>query len=333
MFEFRKFLQFSVFLGFVSRAQTDDLQSILDNLVNSSLTTSQPTISTTLGFQKREKFNQYTSDDILIEAVTSVITNYFMKRTSTLNFCSASSGLYEKAVTQDLINRVIDKVDTNIIIQLQDFTHIKQMKTPRTHNVFFIDNYESFRSLFGAMKPENFEYQGYYLVVITDYYKSQLSGVKSILSDFWNIFIVNVNILTKSEDGRSAQLYTYFPYTESFCSKVKPILWNRFENGGFLIESEWFPNKMENLFNCSLKVVSFNIPPMMMIELRPDGNHVYKGVDGELLFTLAERMNFRINLTFMADDSLKWGALFENGTSRGAMKMVSFVFLFYFKLI
>lgn len=333
MFKSRKFSYFLVFTCFVFKARTQDLKNITKELRNESLTTIIPenlnnlltTIQLTNSANKsfhKQLSNQNINEDVLTEAVSSVITNYFMKRTSTIHFCSASSGLDEKAITQDLISKIIEKLDTDIVIQLAEFAHIQKMKTPRTHNVFFVDNYESFRNLFGKLQPENFEFQGYYVVVITEYYKSQLSGVKSILTDLWNIFIVNVNIFVKSEDGRLAQIYTYFPYSESFCAKVKPILWNQFENGSFINKSDWFPNKMENLYNCSLKVVSFNIQPMMMIELHSDGNHVYKGIDGELLFTLAERMNFRINLTFMADDSLKWGALFDNGTSRGAMRMV-----------
>ena len=274
MFKTKTYLILLVFSCLVFKAHPQELQNITESLLNEGLTTIIPesknnfynlTViqrinSTLTSSQKRTQFsNQNIYGDVLTKAVSSVITNYFMKRTSTINFCSASSGLDKKLITQDLISKIIEKVDTDIIIQLEDFTHIHKMKTPRTHNVFFVDNYESFRNLFDKLQPENFDYQGYYLVVLTEYYKSQLPGVKSILTDFWNIFIVNVNIIIKSEDGRLAQLYTYFPYSETFCAQVKPILWNQFENESFINKLELVPQNWFDLCTECLTVREISI--------------------------------------------------------------------------
>ena len=75
-----------------------------------------------------------------------------------------------------------------------------------------------------------------------------------------------------------------------------------------------------------MKVASFNSPPFMQIRKSSSGNYNFSGLEGELLKMLAERMNFDLNLTLMAKDSLRWGNLYSNGTSTGAIKMVILFF-------
>lgn len=260
--------------------------------------------------------------NVLTEAVVDSISSHFVGQASTINFCYASTNIYEKDQILDLINQIIYKLNSSIIIRLEEYDQVHVMKSRRSNNVLFADSYEAFSKIYSVVKPDKFEYQGKYLVVITEYFKSQKAEIKSIMLDLWNIFIVNVNVIVRSQDDGSALIYTFFPYTELFCGKVRPVLWNQYENGTFLNKSELFPEKMSNLYQCHLKVVTFDIPPMMMIDLRKDGNHIYRGVDGRLLKTLSEDMNFRINLTYMAIDSARWGGLFPNGTSLGAMKKV-----------
>lgn len=264
-------------------------------------------------------------NNVLTDAVVESILSQYVGQATAVNFCFASTNIYEKIETLDFINQIIHKLNSSIIVRLEEYTNIHVTRARRFNNVLFADNYESFLKIYGILKPNKFEYQGKYLVVITENYRLQLAGIKSILVDLWNIFIVNVNIIIKSLDGQSAQIYTFFPFTETYCGKVRPVLWNQFENGTFLNKTELFPEKTANLYQCPLKVVTFDIPPMMMIELRNDGNHIYRGVDGRLLKSLSEDMNFKINLTYMAIDSLRWGGLFPNGTSLGAMKKVQFL--------
>jgi hypothetical protein len=63
----------------------------------------------------------------------------------------------------------------------------------------------------------------------------------------------------------------------------------------------FFPEKTANLFKCSISVVTFNCPPMMMIHYDQNGNYNLKGIDGEMLKILAEIFNFEINLIHISD--------------------------------
>ena len=85
------------------------------------------------------------------------------------------------------------------------------------------------------------------------------------------------------------------------------------------MQNQFCPIKTNKLFNCPVKVVSFNCP-LMKIAYGDNDKHHYEGVDGEILLMLAERINFKISLE--ADKTVRWGTLYANGSSSGAMRKV-----------
>lgn len=115
--------------------------------------------------------------------------------------------------------------------------------------------------------------------------------IKRILEDCWSLYIVNAIILTPTEDYETILMYTYFPYTREHCEKVKPIVYDYFENGTFVRNATIFPEKFGNLFRCPLKIATYNYPPYVMLTERSNDTYI-DGIEGVILRVISQRLNF-----------------------------------------
>ena len=269
-------------------------------------------------------------DNVLSEIVTKFIKNFYAKFSSTIYLCLASSDSEKNFVSLGLINHILYNTRASIVTQFEEYDHISVMKSTRFYNIFFVENYAAFRKIFEVLTPDKFDYQGYLLIIVTDYQEQQFKDMEKMLMDLWEIFIINVNIVLQDFLEQKGYIYTSFPYTNTYCSKVEPIIWNAFQNGQFQLEQEYFPNKIQNLFRCPLVVATFDIFPVMRLgnleklensdKLEIDQITI-SGLDAEVLKRLAKSMNFKIKFVF---DSMKvrWGENFPNGSTSGAMQKV-----------
>lgn len=249
---------------------------------------------------------------VLVDAVSSIVLDVSAKNQVTAYFTVEST--YN---SMDLMNKMFLKNLENTVKQVED---VKQaVEAPQFFNIFFVNSHRSFHNIYEGMTPKKFDYQGHFLIVMTERPRNYLDHLKQIFEDLWEILIVNVNIIVETKKGE-AQLFTYFPYTKNYCAEVHPVLWKTFKNGTFKTNKKaFYPPKSKKLFDCPVKVVSFDCP-LMTIEYKNDGNHIYTEIDGKILLMLADRINFKINL--IPSKVLKWGSLFPNGTRTGAFKMV-----------
>lgn len=261
-------------------------------------------------------FKDLPSSSAIIKATAAIVNG--IQHNEILHFTISRN------TSQDLMNEIVLQTKYRLV-QVRSNDQRSSLNTPRLINLIFVDNYESFRQIYDSMTSATFNFQGLYLIIIVNSYENLLLDTTKIFEDMWERFIVNVNILVQCKDYNGAHLYTYFPYTQSSCAKANPVLWNTFENGNFKSKRTVFPSKLQNFFRCPLKVVTFNSPPLMEIRKKSNGKYHFGGVEGKLLNIIADRMNFDINLTLMAKDSLRWGNLFANGTSTGALKMVNYM--------
>ena len=213
--------------------------------------------------------------------------------------------------------------------QIKIFKRFSSITRHRYFNIFFVENYDSFRVIYDDLTRDVFNYQELFLIIILKKYDDLLLDIAKIFNDMWMKSVINVNILVESDKNSQANIYTYFPYSKLSCGEAHSVLWNTFKNGKFKSQTPSFPSKVKNLYRCPLKIASFNSPPFLEIRMQPDGKYHFGGLEGELLKMLAERMNFDINLTLMAENSLRWGNLYSNGTSTGALKMVHFMYNFF----
>ncbi|KAJ6649708.1 hypothetical protein Bhyg_04947 [Pseudolycoriella hygida] len=161
----------------------------------------------------------------------------------------------------------------------------------------FISTVDFFSKIFRKMQnDELFDYTGYYTVVLTEVYRDQYNIISKILNDCWSIYVTNVIIVTSlgSEFNSRSAIYTYFPYTVYHCEMVAPVILNYFMDNTFLYDIDHFPDKIRNMYNCPLTIVTQNVTPFMILYKNENGgNYRTDGIDGKTLRALSQKLNFK----------------------------------------
>jgi hypothetical protein len=241
------------------------------------------------------------SNNDLLLAAEEVISKSFKPNALTINFISALSNETKREWNILINNLVVSCGDVAFVEDADDISHRHRH---RLYNVIFIDNFKSFLRLFRQMSENTFVIDGYYLIIFLE---GEIPELPQITKHFWSIFIHNVGLLVKAKTGLS--LLTFLPFLETNCVNGKcekscgdptPIIFYSFAKNRSFVGS-FYPEKMMNLFNCPIKVVTFNCPPMMMISYDSDGKYQLKGIDGEILKVLGKILNFDIELIHISD--------------------------------
>ncbi|XP_053699480.1 uncharacterized protein LOC128746457 [Sabethes cyaneus] len=152
------------------------------------------------------------------------------------------------------------------------------------YNLFLVDGYLAFRSLISRLDPLLHEFTGYYMIVVTSMYGSENSTLQQMIADLWALNIVNVVVVTANlgQTGESADILLY-TYFEALIT----------------------PYQQRNYFLTN--------PITKRSQL--------SGVEGNMLTEIAQRLNFSLHVVQM-DDAVKWGTIYGNDTTSGAVKMV-----------
>jgi hypothetical protein len=155
----------------------------------------------------------------------------------------------------------------------------------RFHNIIFISDYESFLCVLKAIHEKSFYINGFFLFVIVTKYENQYSDMQKMSNDLWQNFIINANILAYGKESKEIKMFTYHPFQPGNCTKVSLIMINKFVNHSFINEEVYFEHtKLDNLHKCPLKVVTFSVPPLMILKKDDVNNQIIlRGIEGELL--------------------------------------------------
>lgn len=103
--------------------------------------------------------------------------------------------------------------------------------------------------------------------------------------------MANIVVLTPTEDYEIILMYTFYPYTPEHCERVKPIVYDQFENETFVLNAAIFPEKFGNLYRCPLKIATYNFPPFVMLTERSNDTYI-DGIEGVVLRVISQRLNF-----------------------------------------
>lgn len=244
------------------------------------------------GAVSHEDFESLSKNDLLEDAVNEVISENFKSSAVTINFIISLSD-ETKRERNILINNIVSRCSSSVVIQNVEFIAQRH----RLHNVIFIDEYESFLLLSERMSSNNFVIDGYFLVI---FLKGSIAELSEITRQLWSISINKICFLVEEDNGVS--LLTFLPFSQTQCDDSRPVVVKRF-NGSSKENKNLFPEKLSNMFQCSVKVVTFNSPPMMMIKYEDNERKSFdlKGIDGEMLKLLSEIFNFKIHLIHISD--------------------------------
>ncbi|XP_070500697.1 uncharacterized protein [Chironomus tepperi] len=220
----------------------------------------------------------------------------------------------------DVMNEVLCQVKTEMLVRVDGLMDLKLSSRKRICNVIFVDSDESFKLMFKRMDIAHFDYQGYYLIVVTMHVNDIYMTMLNIFGSLWTKKIINANILfMPPESNNEALLYTYYPYSYHYCENVVPLQLNQIRGHQWLRDIDYFPLKLTNFYGCHLRVATFNNPPFMIINQDKNGIVTVDGIEGILLRLLAQRFNFNVDLHLPKE---LWGSIYKNGTSNGAIKMI-----------
>lgn len=265
---------------------------------------------------RRINFAVPTYGNALTAAVTEIIGNFYVKDTNTVNIYQEAQN--EKGMTRhaDMINEILyHMIGMDISVRIEDKNLLKKVNKKRVHNIIFIDSYASFLNFFENLSTNIFEYQGYYLIVLTTYTYEQYSTMTDIFKFLWSEYIVDVNIIWKTgQNENEAFMYTYFPFTNFYCGKSYPVQLNQYSFGRWLNNhSSIYPNKMSNLHACPLTAAVIQTGPFLKLINKTDGTFQLDGIDGTVLRVISELMNFTLKIISTSEQ----GGFFKNGTATG----------------
>lgn len=229
----------------------------------------------------------------LLGAVDEIILNSFKADAATINFVLSLSDEAKRKRSR-LINNLVARCD---VVYLEDVEFLAPRH--RLFNVIFIEDFESFRRLSRRSLSDNFIIDGVFLFVLVNGTFEELPEVSRLL---WKSFIRKVNFVVETEKGTN--LLTFKPFANANnqikCDESTPFSVKTFKRS-VTDKKNYFPAKISNMFQCPLKIVSFNTPPMMMIHYDSERNYKLKGIDGEMLTLLSEIFHFKIDLVHISD--------------------------------
>lgn len=190
------------------------------------------------------------------------------------------------------------------------------IRRPKKCNLFMIETFEDFLAVMEFISPQKFQMSGVYLIVLIS---GKISEIEQVFTILWKHQIVNVNIFYERKDRRVA-VVSYSPFSSIKCDVTKSVFVNEFVSGNFLYDvSQAYPDKLRNLYGCPIRVAtSNNSVPYIFADKLANGSYNLHGRDINLITSLAEVLNFRINYVYVGDE----GVLNENGTANGPFAML-----------
>lgn len=123
------------------------------------------------------------------------------------------------------------------------------------------------------------------------------------MSDFWSIYIVNVNLLVSNEDDDEVKMYTYFPFAPTHCEQAMPIVINQYVNRRFAHPVE-FPDKFRNMHGCRVIVAPLNAEPFVIFGNTKNGSFLLHGLEIAVLNAMASKLNFTVDIHLIQKQSV-----------------------------
>jgi len=172
-------------------------------------------------------------------------------------------------------------------------------KSSRKFSIMTIHTFEDFKKIKTRLTADNFDFQGYFIFPLV---RGKIDEIQDIFNELWDLQILNVIVIFKEIHGHLPVL-TFFPFRSSIdCSNTTPVIINEFINGTFTRGlSSLFPNKVDNLQQCEIRVASSDsMPPNNFARTTLDGQKKMFGRDFEVVSALSESLNFKLRYSLLS---------------------------------
>ena len=210
---------------------------------------------------------------------------------------------------KDLLDNFFQLSRRNLILNLGELTVKKSAS--KSSAILFLENENSFEENFVLhMTKNHFCSKGKFFLLAFD--RENLNMTKIFLT-FWKFNAFNANIILVKND--SIEMITFEPFSINKCQNFSPMKINTFDGKAWK-ETKIFPNKFKNLYQCPIKLSTFDYPPAIIVDKR-----LITGHEIELLEEISKMINFKLEINVL-NEPAAWGFLMENGTSGGVMKKI-----------
>ncbi|KAL7036918.1 hypothetical protein ACKWTF_008994 [Chironomus riparius] len=175
------------------------------------------------------------------------------------------------------------------------------------YSVLLVDNIEAFRDVEEQIVIDNFQKAIFPIVILLN---GNFTDVHEIFTSFWFKTIYNIMALINLN---GTMLLSFEPYEDPMnCGHTTPKVINKFQDGKFLKKLTLI-KKFNNLNLCPITVTTFVNAVAVWKQMQPDGFFKINGYEINMINTIAEMLNFTLDLKFR-DGIQQWGVIYENGT-------------------
>uniref|UniRef100_A0AAG5DNK1 Ionotropic glutamate receptor L-glutamate and glycine-binding domain-containing protein n=1 Tax=Anopheles atroparvus TaxID=41427 RepID=A0AAG5DNK1_ANOAO len=194
--------------------------------------------------------------------------------------------------------------------------------TARTRNVLFLDDLAALWQILAEFSSGRNDYSGRYLLVVTGDIDSDTADLPGVFEELWERNIVDVNVLVRCQDA-TVLVYTYRPYSPSHCGSpsVERVACFDGASRNVRVVNLYPRHRITSFHNCPLQVGTFEVRPYTIFDRKADGSIEVGGFEGDLLQLLAQRLQFRINVT-LPPNRMEWGVVGPKGNSTGVMRLL-----------
>ncbi|XP_055910416.1 uncharacterized protein LOC129944777 [Eupeodes corollae] len=275
-------------------------------------------------------FKDRNINEEIANSLIYVIEKYYEPRDSAFIICLS----YERENTRDfyqdlseILFRSYDNIKTQIVVketqglELKPIPTVKGKLTNFIFHMLVVDSVKSFLNIDLASKVKNYDTNEFYHIFLHNKDRFLDNDIRNILEYCWSNYMINVNVVIQTAAG-DIIVYTYFPFNESHCNEVIPVEINRFQNG-VMVNPDLFPEKLQNMHKCPVRVTPFHTPPFFSLNDRRNGttdDEAINGFEGLLLRELSLLMNFTIEIILPPKKDER-GHIFNN-FSTGAIDML-----------
>uniref|UniRef100_A0A182MZR7 Uncharacterized protein n=1 Tax=Anopheles dirus TaxID=7168 RepID=A0A182MZR7_9DIPT len=250
-----------------------------------------------------------------------ILHTHFQAPFATTLISVRSATQHGRWILQDLLERLlVEHGRGQLVVQLDGILSRRPRQPTWTRCLLLAESFDALRAVFLQLTLERFDFAGCYLIALGDG-PVTLATVDRIFHELWVRQIVNVVVAFRTGEDRTGpvQLWTYYPFSPGLCRIPKPHLLLTWPNDTILYGVSFYPRKNAHFHGCPLRVGSFETRPYTVLTAAGAGP-VLSGFEGDLLRSLAARLNFAVDVR-VPPGAQQWGeAAFENST--GMMRMI-----------
>lgn len=173
--------------------------------------------------------------------------------------------------------------------------------------VVITDDAASFKYNIHLLPAESFSYAGRVIFVIETEFdvESQMRElVQDILNICWSFYMVNVVVVIYLQGH--PRVYSYNPYLPGECGQSKMVEMGVCTNNSLVNNTYLYPPKSLNMNGCQVRVTAVPRETYVTIINEPNGQMAMEGIEGNLMTSLSELLNFTI-VVILASEKERWG--------------------------